>query len=197
MADKTIEIPAIQLEEMVVTIKGTTPLLTSRFSERARKAIEDKQTKVAGGAKGARQPKAEFEDAMYVIDKKGSRFGFPSAGVKKALVSAGGRFTDQHMTVLRGLISIKADLIEIHGPAPTMRTDWGRLSNGTMNLIYRPMFTPWTMDVPVQYIVSMLSRSQLLNLFQIAGFSIGIGAWRAEKNGSFGHFELGEVQATT
>ena len=51
MPDKIIEIPALNLKRMVVSIIGQTPLLTNRFGEKARQKIEDKQQKKAKLAK--------------------------------------------------------------------------------------------------------------------------------------------------
>jgi hypothetical protein len=190
MAEKTIEIPEIKLRRMVVGIVGQTPLLTNRFGERARQAIEDKQQKKAKGAKEARRPEEEFADAMHIISK--GVYGFPAVGLKKALVNAGGRFADEKMTHLRGVINIMGDLIPIQADEPTMRSDTVRLSGGVTSIAYRPMFMPWEMEIPLVYNASMISDAQILNLFQIAGFAVGIGAWRPECNGVFGQFTLKE-----
>lgn len=188
MAERTIEIPEIRLGTIMVGISGQTPLLTNRFGEKARQKIEDKQQKKAKGPKDARNPEEEFEDACHVISK--GVYGFPAVGIKKALVVAGGRFADEKMTHLRGVINIMGDLIEIKAKPPKMRSDTVRLANGVTSIAYRPMFMPWEMDIPVKFNASIIGEAQILNLFQIAGFSVGIGAWRPECNGTFGTFTL-------
>lgn len=194
MAERTIEIPEIRLGTIMVGIIGQTPLLTNRFGEKARQKIEDKQQKKAKGPKDARNPQEEFEDACHVISK--GVYGFPAVGIKKALVVAGGRFADEKMTHLRGVINIMSDMIEIKAKAPKMRSDTVRLANGVTSIAYRPMFMPWEMDIPVRFNASIIGEAQILNLFQIAGFSVGIGAWRPECNGTFGTFALnGSVAA--
>lgn len=186
--ETVIEIPEIKLKRMVVQIKGETPLLVNRFGERARTAIEDKQQKKAKGGREARVPKEEFEDALHVISE--GVYGFPSSGIKKALVVAGGRFADEKMTHLRGVINIMGDLIEIKAPAPTMRSDTVRLKTGVSSIAYRPMFNPWEMEIPVVFNSALIGEAQILNLFQIAGFSVGLGCWRPESNGVFGQFTI-------
>jgi hypothetical protein len=194
MADHVIEIPAIKLARVTVSVKGETPLITNRFGENARKLIEDKQQKKARGAREARVPEEEFKDAMHLISgehgKPGAVYGFPASGIKKALVVAGGRFADEKMTHLRGIINIMADFIEIKGPPPTMRSDTIRLRNGVSSIAYRPQFMPWAMDIPVVYNADLIGEAQIFNLFQIAGFSVGIGCWRPESNGTNGQFTL-------
>jgi hypothetical protein len=41
---------------------------------------------------------------------------------------------------------------------------------------------------------SVLSADQITNLFNVAGFGVGIGEWRPQKNGSFGRLHV-EVEA--
>ena len=191
--EKVIEIPQIQLARTVVGIVGTTPLLTNRFSERARQSIEDKQGHAPKGPREARDPDAEFHDAMHLIAD--GVYGFPANGLKKALVAAGGRFADEKMTMLRGVVNIAVSHVPIEGPAPTMRTDPVRLNGGKFSLAYRPQFFPWAMHVPIVFNSAIISEGQILNLFQIAGFSVGIGAWRPESNGVFGQFTLEDAGA--
>ncbi len=193
MSEKTITIPSINLQHMVVSIVGMTPLLTNRFSEESVAKIEDKQQHRAKVAKEARNPEAEFRAAAHMIAP--SVYGFPAVGIKKALVAAGGRFADEKMTHLRGVINIMGDLIPIQGPAPTMRSDTIRLQGSKSSLAYRPQFTPWAMDIPVTFNAGIIGQAQILNLFQIAGFSVGIGAWRPECNGTFGQWALNESAA--
>ena len=61
---------------------------------------------------------------------------------------------------------------------------------GRGNIAYRPQFWPWQMDVPLAVHEDVLSIEQALHLVALAGFAIGIGDWRAEKNGTFGSFRL-------
>ncbi len=195
MADKTIEIPQIRLTKMIVTIQGETPLITHRFGDRALAEISAKQQKKAKLAKEARNPEAEFRDALYAIDVQKGVYGFPASGIKKALVYAGGRFADEQMTVLRGLLNVQGDKLAVRGSAPRMREDPVRLSGGIMSIAYRPEFDPWEIDVPVVFNSGLIGEAQVVNLFQIAGFSVGIGDWRPEKNGTFGTFSVKGVSA--
>ena len=64
---KVIEIPEIELGRLLVTIEGQTPLITHRFGERSRAAIEGKQQGAARTAKPPRDSEAEFQDGLYVI----------------------------------------------------------------------------------------------------------------------------------
>lgn len=199
--EKTVLIPEIRLQRVVITIEGATELITHRFGDAAQAKMEAQQQQAAKVAKPPRDPHAEYVDSLYVIapndgtkgaevDPETGRFGFPGAGIKKALVAAGGRFADEKFVVLRGLINIQGDLIEIRGGKPRMRRDPCKLASGVSSITYRPGFPQWEADIPVVFNAGMISLEQVLNLFQIAGFSIGIGDWRPEKNGTFGQFVI-------
>jgi hypothetical protein len=190
-APKTIQIPEFNRGLLRIVIQGLSPLITHKFSEKAIRDIEKAQKKEAKVAKPPRNPEEEFLGGLYVIDEATERYGFPSAGIKKALVNAGGRFADEQMTVLRGLINIlPGDLVEIHGSKPEMRRDPVRLTGGTTSLAYRPMFREWQIGMDVRYNKGLTTPDQIANLFNIAGFAVGIGDWRPEKNGNFGQFEI-------
>lgn len=187
--DESISIPPIKLRRVIVTIQGTTPLLTDRFAEEVQKGIEDDQTGKAKRAKAPRNPEKEWRSKLYMIDEAEERYGFPGAGIKKAMVSAGGRFADEQMTRLRGLFNVEKDLLEIRGPKPKMHAVMARLMGKTPIPAYRAVFEEWEMDVPIIYNADLITEEQLVNLVQLAGFAVGIGAWRAENKGTFGQFK--------
>jgi len=190
MAERTIEIPEIRIGRLVVNIIGTAPLITNRFSGKAITIIENKQQKKAKSVKEARNPQVEMTEKLHVIDAKKNIYGYPSIGIKKALVYSGGRFADEKMTHLRGTINIPGDLIQIIAPEPKMRTDTVRLQGGITSIAYRPQFWPWEMEIPVEFNSLIIGEAQILNLFQIVGFANGLGAWRPELNGTMGTFVL-------
>lgn len=200
---KVITIPQIELGWLTVKISGVTPLIVNKFRDDSREQIEKKQQKKARAEKAAREPFKEFLGALHVIEMgkpdpekgrvMGGTYGFPSEGLKKSLVVAGGRFADETMTILRGVLNITVDLIPIVGSDPEMRSgDFVMLNSGKgpASIAYRPMFREWSMEVPVIFMKTMISEEQILNLFQMAGFAVGIGAWRPEKNGTFGQFGI-------
>lgn len=196
-AEREIELPTLTLGRVGVKIAGLTPLLTNRFGETAIREIEAAQQGKAKLKKEPRNPDAIYREAMHTVDKEQERFGFPTAGLMKALVMAGGRYADEKMTVLRGALSIEGSagyLLEILGPPPTMRTDPVRLRTGGWTIAYRPEFFPWEMDVTITYNGRVLQTEQVLNLIRIAGLSVGIGCWRPENGGTFGKFEIIEAR---
>ena len=65
-----------------------------------------------------------------------------------------------------------------------------RVGMGSADIRYRPEFPVWETALTVTYIKSVISVEQLVSLIDYAGFSVGIGDWRPERNGDKGRFHL-------
>jgi hypothetical protein len=196
-----VELKPIDIRTFKLPIKGTSPLIVHKFSEKAKKQIEDKQQKKAKGAKEARDPKSEYLAACYVMPEsppageKKARYGVPASGIKNALVSAC-RFVDgMQMTFARGAFHVMEDaggLVEISYDTMRMREDTVRLNGpgSPLDIRYRPEFTEWSLVCVVRYNAAAISPEQIVNLANVAGFSIGLCEWRPERDGSYGMFEV-------
>ena len=112
-------------------------------------------------------------------------------GFKNAAVS-GCRFADGiKMTVARGAFHVVEELSPIEGE-PSMRPggDMVRVGMGKADLRYRGEFRKWKTTLRIRYNASALSVEQIVNLFNSAGFGVGVGEWRPEKDGSHGMFHV-------
>lgn len=199
-----IELPALQIGLMEVTLIGDSPLIVHAWSHKAKREMLDKQMKKAKGAKEAKDPKADYESSMYRLADGG--FGFPSVAFKAAAVTAGTSVAGltkiaarQAFHVLGEDVDIRGafegsvsrvNLARIEGDAPQMREDMVRVGMGTADLRYRAEFPKWFAKVLVRYNQGVLSESQILNLLNTAGFAVGVGEWRPEKDGQYGMFHV-------
>lgn len=205
--EETIQIQPLRIKRIVLKVKGTQPLITNKFSdEAAEKLAASQEGPKIKAAKAPRDPRTEFLGARYVVSQSPEGdvdldiCGFPAAGIKKACVAAAMRVTEAKGTWIRAILNVEghADtgLVIINAPSPQMRTDHV-VQMGRGNLRYRPAFYPWTMDLPITFNTDQISAQDVLNLVQQAGFSIGIGDWRPEKNGQFGTFEVVASEVTS
>jgi hypothetical protein len=194
--DNTITLQPIQRKTMRIRIIGDSPLICHKFSEKARREMLDKQMKKAKQAKEAKNPEADFNAARYITDD--GRDGFPAAGIKKAIANAF-RFADGMKKVeIAGALHVDPgkELVAIDGPAPLMREDTVKISMGTTDIRHRPEYRDWSMEFDVVFNGRAISAEQIVNLINIAGFGVGIGEWRPERNGQHGMFHVaaeGEV----
>lgn len=194
-----VDLPKIDVRSFSVTLNGLSPLIVHKFSEKSRKEIEDKQQKKAKGAKEVRVPRNEYLASFYMLEgttpeTPDAVYGVPASAFKNAAVDACTFVDGMTKVEARGAFHVIADegpLVKITDhSAPTMREDTVRIGMGTLDLRYRPEFAEWSVTLGIRYNHAAISPDQIVNLFNLAGFSIGIGEWRPQRDGMNGMFEV-------
>jgi hypothetical protein len=170
-----------------------------------------KQLGIASAGKERRDPVADFKSSLYRLPGE-EGFGFPAVAVKSAAVSAA---TDVELKKvnLRRAFHVMGDLIKIEAPPITeplteediqyaeqitfehkhgasMRSDMVRIGMGVADIRFRAQFLIWRATFSVRYNARVVTVEQLTNLFNVAGFGVGICEHRPEKNGSWGLFAV-------
>lgn len=197
-----VNIPPIDFRTVMITLVGETPLLVHKFSEKSKKEMDDKVQGKAKQKKAPRNPQAEYEASMYKMPGKKNAYGIPASGVKLCAVSAC-RFTDgMKMTQALGSFHVfeeSGGLIQINSlngkkPAqPTMDeriVRIGNFGNKVPQTRYRGRFDDWSITFKVKYNARTITVEQLLNLYENAGFSVGLCEMRPEKKGNLGMFRV-------
>ena len=216
-----INVKPVEIQTAMIRIRGTSPLIMHKWSEKAKKMILDKQTK-ATKTKGhdLKVPAADFISSAYWITpepkgetdeeceaafeeavKNGARWGFPVTAIKQATIMAASRNDiDIKTTTLRGCFFIKGEgpdmLAEVKGCVPQMREDMVRVGgiSKTADIRHRAQFDNWYMDLEISYNVNgPITLEQIVNLINLGGFTCGIGEWRPEKDGSFGTYIVDSI----
>lgn len=188
-----VVLPKLNLREMVITLIGDSALITHAWSAKAKKQMLDKQMKRAKTAKEAKDPEQEYRDSMYLHPDGG--YAFPSIGFKAAAVDACSHVDGVTKVEARGAFHIDGEWVRIDGE-PSMREDMVKIAMGTADIRYRAEFKKWSTTFKLRYNANVLSLEQIANLFDTAGFGIGVGEWRPQRDGSFGMFHVardGEV----
>lgn len=198
-----IELPPLAIQLMEVTVIGDSPLIVHAWSEKAKREMLDKQMKKAKGAKEAKDPKADFDASLYRLADGGH--GFPSIGFKAAAVTAGTSVAGLTKIAARQAFHILGEDVDVKGAFDgtsarnnlvrivgklSMREDMVRVGMGTADLRYRGEFADWHARLLVRYNANVLSESQILNLINVAGFAVGVGEWRPERDGMSGMFHV-------
>lgn len=199
-------IPGVKVETVTTLVIGTAPLVTHRFDEKMRRAMEDKQQGIAKGAREAKVPENVFNGARYRLPD--GTDGIPAGGVKACIVAGARGEVSATMTASKGAILVTPDdlgtnLVRIITPTePRMRTDICRNATGVADVRYRPEYFPWALLLRVEYLPSLISSSQLLQMVAHAGRAEGLCEWRPgspkSKSGQWGTFRLAseeEVEA--
>jgi len=185
---RVVSIPRPNIINVGIRVRGTAPLITNRWSDKAKKEMLDKQMKKAGTGREAKDPERDYEESLYKLPD--GKFGFPSVAFKAAAIRAGKQL-GLVMADLRTWFHVRGDMVEIEG-TPQPREDMVRIQQ-TTDIRYRGEFPEWEALVPIELDETKMSVEQLVSLFAGAGFGVGVGEWRPEKNGQFGRFEVVEV----
>jgi hypothetical protein len=182
-----VTVPPILRMAANVRLRGDS-LIMHRMSQEEKDKIRAKQTGQATAPRAPKNPEAQFQAAKY-LDSRG-RDCLRGIAVKKAIVKAARNLDGVDMTQLRGWIFIQGDLIPIHYEECVMREDLVKIGMGKTDLRWRPEYLNWYADVKVEYLANVITASQVINLLQHAGFSVGIHEWRPERDGDHGRFEV-------
>lgn len=176
-----LEVAPVTIATFNVRIRGLSPLIVHKWSEKAKREMLDKQMNVTKTKKkDAKNPVADFIGAAYwmtgepdilpsdspeVAEEKfneavtnGARWGFPVTAIKQAAIMAASRNEiDVKTTTLRGAFFIHGEgpdmLAEVKGSIPEMREDMVRVGgiSKTADIRHRPMFSDWYMDLVIDY----------------------------------------------
>lgn len=201
---------------MDVTVVGTAPLIVHSFGAKAIRQILEKQTGAAKpGPREKKDPFGDFLQSLYIIDPKRvpkqqlepgqswkyvpDTFGFPASAFKKALVSACSFVEGIPKNWVRGLVHIDAedgDLLPLKYDRLVMHQGTvrvGKWNSRTADIRFRGLFTEWSVRLKIAYNRNAITQEQVAMLINNAGFSVGVGEWRPEKDGRFGRFQIGDT----
>jgi hypothetical protein len=193
---QTIEAP--RFDEGVFTIKGAegSPLVVHRFSEKAKKQMEDGMTGVRlPGTKKKREiidPKQEYEMAKYV-SKEGWE-GFNASAIRNAMISAC-RLVGFKMTLAKLSIFVVQDgqdkfepqipLVKINGNSVLQR-DINHVETGQAYLTFRPAYHNWSAKVRIRWDAKQFNANDITNLLARVGMQVGLCEGRPDSKHSAG-----------
>lgn len=189
------ELKQIQTEIVNIKIKGTSPLIMHRWDEKAKKEMLYKQMKKSI-EKAPKDPQAQYEASVYKLDD--GRLAFPADAFKQSAIR-GGKYLGLVMTDLRAAFFVEGEysekedrlLVPIDGEL-AMREDMVKLSGpgNVADIRYRGQVKDWTAVLTISYNPNLVSFDQLINMLNMAGYGVGVGEWRPERDGTFGRFQV-------
>lgn len=187
-----VELPPLNLQRIDVTLVGDTPLIMHKWSEKAKKEMLSKQMKKAKLAKEAKDPERDFRESIYILEGngKGRKYGFPVIAFKAAAVTACTSIGGITKVQARQAFHIDGEYAVIEGSEPRMREDMVRVGMGTADIRYRGEFFPWFTTLTILHNANVMSAEQILNMLNTAGFGVGVGEWRPERDGQYGRFHV-------
>lgn len=178
-----------------VPVRGTTPLIVNRWSEKAKEMMLAAQQTKARTKKDPKDPVANFEASRYRFAD--GRDGFPAPGFKAAIVHAARLFDGITQVLVKQTVTVIGEgsdqLVPLTFGEITMREDTPRNASGVADLRYRAQFWPWSAVLHVRTIAGQFDLESVLALADAAGIG-GVGEWRPTSpksaTGTFGTFEV-------
>ena len=189
---RMLALPKMDIRRLELELEGTSELIVHAWSEKAKKMILGKQTGKATSGKEPKDPKADYEGSMYRTPD--GKPGILALGFKNAAVKACTSLTDLTKTAARQAFFVVGDVLPIVGK-PHMREDMVRVGRGIADVRHRAGFWPWSVNIQVDYNNNALTGEEIVNLFNVAGFAVGVFEWRPERNGGYGRFKVKAVTA--
>jgi len=184
-----ITLQPIQIGELTVQIKGLTPLLMNKVSDKVKaKLIGDQTGKTK--KKELRNPKEEVKQKIHTLPN--GKIGFPSAGFIKGM-----QYVAEFMNLKRKdvtCISPMNEYVEINFKKQTTNESIARIGSfHTPQVTFRPEFHDWSTKLNLRFNASLISPEQILNLLKLAGLQAGLGDWRPNKSGSHGQYTVDKL----
>lgn len=181
-----ISLPELEVPTIAIRVVGVTELICHKWSEKAIRMMLDKQTGKATAGREHKNPQQDYEDSLYKLSD--GTYGFPTIAFKSAAVEACTSLGKTITKVMaRQAFHVDGEFVRIEG-TPRMRQDMVRVGNEVADIRFRGGFEKWSAVLNVMYNARVLSAEQVINLFNLAGFAVGVGEWRPERNGQFGRF---------
>lgn len=193
----------------VISIRGTSPLLQNKFSNKAKAAMMKAMTttKAEKKSKNARELRdfdEDFQQAQYISTAGWN--GIPCSSFRNAMIAAC-RTVNMVMTQAKMSIFVLADgfdsedgtpLVRIVGDRPERNDAPVRLPNGSFDIRIRPMWREWECKIQVTFDADMVTPESVVNLLDRAGKQVGVGEGRPFSRNScgqgYGTFEVVETE---
>lgn len=188
-----IVLKPIAKKTMTFGIRGTSPLIMHKWSEKALREMREKQQEgKKTKARELRKPEEEAKQATYTTDD--GEIGIPGMAFKASLVNAAHKDIGIEKTLVRKALFLVTNdsnkVLPITCSEPIVREDCVRVGMGSADLRYRPEFREWSCVVQLEVDSELLQERDVLALVDRAGFGVGLCEWRPEKGGEFGRYEI-------
>jgi hypothetical protein len=198
---QTIDILRVDLAEFRIRLRGTTPLICNRLSEKARRELllpSAKKNTAERQSSMKHNPMQEFRDSPYTIrgDAGPTLIGVPIGAFKKAIATAALDLPGAFKSQIGRLVSVDGtewrDLIPIYGE-PQLLASVVRMADvkRTPDVRFRAILPEWVADMTIRFVSPTLREQAVLNLMGAAGITVGVCDYRTEKGaGNYGSWEV-------
>jgi len=189
----------VNRRRVTVRILGISPLITHKWSEKAKEMMRKKQQEgKKTRERDLREPESEGKAAAYFTPD--GKPGLLAIAIKKAIIEAAHNDLGIPKTLVRKALFIYPMGRDVVIPLETpngkgkveyvIEEDMVRVGQGSADLRYRPYYYEWAATLNWEIDADLIQVEDLLALHDRAGFGVGIHEWRPEKDGDYGRFRI-------
>lgn len=194
---ESIKLKPIKKQLITLNIKSTSPMIQHAWDDKAKRMMLEKMQGKKTKDRPIRVPEEDASAATYLTAD--GKYCIPGMALKSAIITAAHKDLGVDKVLVRKALFLRCPATDASGGVPMipittddpiMREDCVRVGMGTTDLRYRPQFNAWTAEVTFEIDAELLQPGDLITLINRAGFGVGVGEWRPEKDGEFGRFEV-------
>lgn len=195
--DVMSDILEIERGRIQFLVKGRTPIILARLSEKARHELllpAPRKNAAARASTLKHDPYAEYRAAPYRLPDPAAptELATTAASFKAAMASAALDLPGASKAQVGRLIYVEGDYLPLYGlPRLFMSIVRSADMNRTPDVRTRAIVPRWACEVTVTYAKPLVTEQQVIRLLGASGVLSGVGDWRPQKGrGDFGSFEL-------
>lgn len=184
-----------QFDRGIVYIRGSTPYVQHKFSQKAVNMMVERQKAGSQGEKSRRRREPKDFEEIYRLAQHIARdgwHGIPAPAFRNAMIDAcrlaGFTMTRAKLSLFivpDGLDQDGQPLVKING-TPRLHEAPARNASGVADIRHRPMWEKWNAAVTVRWDARQFSATDVVNLMAIAGMQVGVGEGRPSSPNSNG-----------
>ena len=193
---QVVEVAIMERGSFSCNIVGTSPMLCNAMSAKVRMELlapKGRKTTAEKQATIKHDPIAEFRRSAYrTKDENAPTYIYhPAAAWKKAIANTAVDIAGVARAQIERLCWIEGRDIPLFG-IPQLHMGVVRNSdmNRTPDIRTRVCLPEWASQISVTFMKPNLTEKSLITLLANAGMINGMGDWRQQKGGPFGHFKI-------
>jgi hypothetical protein len=189
-----------ELARIPIRIKGKSPMLQNKMSERDKRKLKAQKTSKTGDKNNPVVPEEVIYERCHIISGNGvTQYGVPSVAIKMAIVEGGyGADIFDSKAGPKRAFQVEGEAGELCkmevDADPVVDERRVDMSRNSSEIKFRPRFElDWFVDFEVKAFRSKITPAQILEATEVAGEFNGIGSYRAQNGGPFGKFKICKV----
>ena len=194
---EVIDIPKLGKGSVSICIRGTSPLICNRLSEKAKHTLllpSGRKTSAEKAQTVKHNPIEEYRLSPYLSmnEKSPTAIEMLSSMIKKGMMTAALELPGVQKSKIGRLTYVENERFPVFGiPRILLSVTRSADMNKTPDVRTRAIIPRWAAMFSISFVTPTLNQVTIANLVSGAGIVSGLGDWRIEKgSGSYGGFEI-------